>query len=91
MPVLIIVFVFISILFSFFIVPKMTTDIAVNEGFDRGKWIFYCIILNIFSLIWLYTILDSNKSREKKLIIILVLIYFCIFFGAYSIDKYTGF
>lgn len=88
---LVFAFVIFAIVFAFIIVPKLTTDIAENEGFGRNKWIFYSIALNIVALIWLYAVLGSGKNREKFLIIILMLVYLGIFYGAYAIDKYTLF
>jgi uncharacterized BrkB/YihY/UPF0761 family membrane protein len=89
--ILVVVFVIFSILFAFILVPKLTTDIAINEGFDRNKWIFYSISLNVIALIWLYSVLNPGKNKEKKYVLVLILVYIGIFCGAYAIDKYTHF
>lgn len=87
----VIAFILAAILYDFIVVPKMTTDIAVRSGFEQKKWIFYCIVLNVFALAYLYLSLASEQNREKAKLLILILGYFAIFFGAYAIDTYTDF
>jgi hypothetical protein len=86
---MIISFIIFSILFAFIIVPKATIDIAIEAGFEKHKWYFYAIGLNIFALIWLYVSMSPKNHRQKIIVGTLIIIYLIILYGAYAVDKYT--
>jgi hypothetical protein len=84
-------FVLASIIYGIFVAPKITSAIARTKSLDKNKWFLSTIIFNIFAIVYLWTLLDTEQSNEKRALLMLVVIYIGIFVGAFLIDAYTSF
>lgn len=87
----VIVFILFTVVFVIFVVPRATVEIATDVGISQKRWAYYCVVWNVFALLYLYYRLGSGRNREKARLLVLILVYLAIFFGAFAIDKYTDF
>ena len=87
----VIVFVIGSVIFGLMIAPSIAARIASARGLDYKKWFFYCIVFNVFALVWLCTSSKFEQTAEKRALVMLIVAYIGIFAGAYLIDKYTAY
>ena len=88
----VILFVLLSVIYVFILVPKAISSIVSDLGLDRTRWLFVYLGFNVFYLIYLYYLLiGSDKRNEKIKLAVLIGIYLCIFYGAYLIDEFSSY
>lgn len=85
-------FVALTVLFAvfiwyyFFFAPKKGAAIASAGGKDFKKWNFYIWSFGIFAVTYLFFALTDIDRRGKRSLILLMIGYVFIFFGAICID-----
>ena len=91
LKIVIIFFVLASTIYAFIVAPRIAARIASARSLDSRKWFMNTAVFNIFALIYLSTLLDSEQHSEKRTLLVLISIYIVIFAGVYVIDTYTVF